>query len=104
VLGNGALTNVSYVTIPADAAHSAGAQVVANLLLDPRLQAIKADPEVLGNPTVLDRERLPADAAKRFAAIGRSPHLPRDFGAAVQELAADRVEPLEARWKRDVLR
>jgi len=104
VLGEGALTNVSYVTIPKDAAHRAGAQVVANLLLDPRLQAIKADPEVLGSPTVLDRDRLPVSARSRFAAIGRSPHLLRDFGASVQELEAGRVAPLEARWKREVLR
>lgn len=104
VIGKGALTNVSYVTIPADAADGAGAQVVANLLLDPRLQAIKAEPEVLGNPTVLDRDRLPAKARRRFAAIGRSPHLLRDLGASVQELAAGKVAPLEARWKREVLR
>lgn len=53
LLGGGSLQNTSFVTIPADAAHQAGAQVVANLLLSPRLQAAKLAPS-LGNPTVLD--------------------------------------------------
>ena len=42
VLDHGTLYNVSFVTIPANAANRAGALVVANLLLDPELQAIKA--------------------------------------------------------------
>jgi ABC-type uncharacterized transport system YnjBCD substrate-binding protein len=57
LLGGGSLQNTSFVTIPADAAHQAGAQVVANLLLSPRLQAAKLAPS-LGNPTVLDPRRL----------------------------------------------
>ncbi len=60
LLGGGALTNTSYVTIPADAAHRAGAQVLADLLLEPRLQAVKAAPRVLGLPSVLATDRLPA--------------------------------------------
>jgi ABC-type uncharacterized transport system YnjBCD substrate-binding protein len=91
-LGPGTLTNVSFVTIPADAGDAAGAKVVANLLLDPVLQARKADPAVLGHPSVLDVGR-PHD----------SPYLLRDLGAPVQELPADRVDALERRWKRDVL-
>ncbi len=54
------LNNVSYVTIPANAANRDGALVIADLLLDPTLQAAKADPAVLGVPTVLDLPRLPA--------------------------------------------
>ena len=58
------LVNTSYVTIPANAANREGAAVVADLLLSPELQAVKADPEVLGIPTVLDPARLdPADRA-----------------------------------------
>ncbi len=37
LVGSGALTNASYVTIPANAAHVAGAKVLANVLLEPRL-------------------------------------------------------------------
>ena len=104
LLGGGALTNVSYVTIPADADHRAGAQVLANLLLEPRLQAIKADPAVLGIPTVLARDRLPAAARQPFTGVQRSPYLLRDLGTPVQELPVQRIAPLEARWKREVLR
>jgi putative spermidine/putrescine transport system substrate-binding protein len=88
----GALTNVSFVTIPADAAHRAGARVVANLLLDPQLQAAKA--RLLGHPTVLDRD----------ARVDPSPYLLEDFGELRAELPADEVPRLEERWEREILR
>lgn len=105
LLGGGALQNTSFVTIPADAAHRAGAEVVANLLLimSPRLQAAKLDPAVLGNPTVLDLARLGPKRAL-FTSQRNSPYLLDDYGRTVSELAADRVAGLERRWKREVLR
>jgi len=104
VLEGGALVNSSYVTIPADAANVEGAQVVANLLLEPRLQAIKADPRRLGVPTVLDLARLDPAARARFERTTRSPYLLDDFGQTKKELPASQVAPLEARWKRTILR
>jgi putative spermidine/putrescine transport system substrate-binding protein len=104
VLGEGALVNVSYVTIPADAANRAGAQVVANLLMSPELQAKKADPEILGIPTVLDVDRLPPDLQAEFDELADSPYVLTDFGQIKQELPAGRVEPLEQRWEREILR
>lgn len=104
VLAPGALANVSFVTIPADASSPEGAQVVANLLLGPELQARKADPAVLGNPTVLDVERVPEAARDAFAPVTGSPYYLADLGATVEEFAADRVAPLEERWEREVLR
>lgn len=101
---DGALQNVSFVTIPRDAAHPEGAQVVADLLLDPELQARKADPAVLGHPTVLDPQRLPADRRAAFTAIEGSPYVLTDFGRPRQELAASEVPRLEQRWRREVLR
>ncbi|MBS1885683.1 MAG: ABC transporter substrate-binding protein [Actinobacteria bacterium] len=101
----GALENTSYVTIPADAAHVAGAEVVANLLLDPRLQAKMADPAVLGTPSVLDPARLPAArAAALRGAASRSPYLLTDLGRPLGELPATRDVPIEEAWKREVLR
>jgi len=85
------------VTIPSDAAHVAGAKVVANLLLSPELQAKKADPGILGIPTVLDLERLSPQQRSPFQELTRSPYVLRDFGQIQQELAAERVEPLERR-------
>ncbi len=104
VLGEGALVNVSYVTIPSDAANQAGAQVVANLLMSPELQAQKADPEILGIPTVLDVERVPPDLRGRFDELDESPYVLSDFGQVEQELPASSVEPLEQRWEREILR
>ncbi len=103
VIGAGALVNVSFVTIPANAAHAAAAKVAANVLLDPRLQARKADPAVLGNPTVLDQARL-GSSRRAFARALASPYLLRDLGTPVTELAAAAVAPLERRWTREVLR
>ena len=103
VIGDGALVNVSFVTIPANAAHAAAAKVAANLLLDPRLQARKADPTVLGNPTVLDSARL-GPARALFARSQASPYVLRDLGTPVTEFAAAEVAPLERRWTREVLR
>jgi len=104
LLGGDALTNVSFVTIPADAGDAAGAKVVANLLLDPALQARKADPAVLGHPTVLDLERVPDSTRETFGTAQDSPYLLRDLGEPLEELPAERVDELEQRWKRDVLR
>ena len=105
LIGGGALQNTSYVTIPANAAHTAGAEVVANLLLEPRLQAAMANPAVLGTPAVLDPGRLPASAAAALTGPGdRSPYLLRTLGRPLTELASSRDVPIEEAWMRAVLR
>lgn len=104
LIGGGALVNDSYVTIPADAAHRDGALVVANLLLDPQLQAIKADPAGLGIPTVLDLARLTREQRHLFAAASKSPYLLPSFGKKLAEVAAADVGPIEKQWQREVLR
>ena len=104
LLEGGALVNTSYVTIPADAGSRAGALVVANLLLSPELQAIKADPEGLGIPTVLEVARLDQRRRDLFSSSAENPYLLEDFGETKPELPADRVAPLEERWKREILR
>lgn len=98
VLQEGTLQNTSYVAMPVTAPAPAGAMVVANLLLDPELQAIKADPDVLGVPTVLDRDRLTPDQRALFGEAVGSPYLLDDYGTLVDELPAARVEELEQRW------
>jgi putative spermidine/putrescine transport system substrate-binding protein len=104
LLGGGALVNTSYVTIPANAAHLQGAMVVANLLLDPRLQAIKAEPDVVGVPTVLDQARLPQGERRLLASATDSPYLLPGFGRPLPELPADQVAPIEQQWLREILR
>jgi putative spermidine/putrescine transport system substrate-binding protein len=104
VIGKGALVNVSFLTIPKDSSSQAGAKVVAELLLSPELQAKKADPAILGIATVLDMARLPPAERARFTESQDNPYLLRDLGETVEEFPADRVEPLEQRWTREVLR
>ena len=58
------------MTIPANAANVEGAKALADVLLDPVLQAAKADPAKLGNPTVLDAARL-GDAGDAVRAAAR---------------------------------
>lgn len=82
VLDRGTLHNVSYVTVPANAANREGALVVADLLLDPGLQAIKADPEVLGVPTVLDLDRLDGPQRATFEDALSSPYVLEEVGLA----------------------
>lgn len=103
VLDHGTLHNVSYVTIPATAGSRAGALVVANLLLDPALQARKADPDILGVPTVLDPDRLTAADRDRLEHSRDSPYLLPDAGELLDELPVDRTEALEDRWRAEVL-
>lgn len=100
---SGTLQNTSYVAIPRNAAHTAGALVVADLLLSPQLQAVMGDPSVWGMPTVLALDRLDDD--QREALAGTSgPHIPNDLEPPIAELPVDRVEPINQRWRRQVAR
>ncbi|UTI64341.1 ABC transporter substrate-binding protein [Paraconexibacter antarcticus] len=102
-LGERSLQNTSFVAIPANAADPAGAEVVANLLLSPRLQAAKLDPRSLGNPTVLDIGRLGAQR-RLFTQAAVNRYLLADLGQTVAEMPASAVAPLERRWTREILR
>lgn len=104
VLDDGTLQNTSYVTIPANAGNIAGALVVADLLLDPGLQALKADPAIWGMPTVLDLDRLPDDQQRLFAEDEAGDHVLADVGEPIEEMPAGRVEQIDRRWRDEVLR
>lgn len=64
----GTIGNVHFVAIPKNAGDKAGAMVVANFLLSPEAQARKADPDVWGDPAVIDVEKLSPEAAAAFPA------------------------------------
>ena len=102
LIGAGALSNTSYVTIPANASSPEGAQVLADVLLDPAIQAEKLKPGVLGNPTVLALDKL--GPAKPLFKASASPYVLTDYGKPVTEVKASDVAPLEQRWTREVLR
>ena len=83
----GSIGNASFVAIPYNAAHAAGAMVIADLLLDPAIQAMAQDPAVMGFQTVLDVAHLPAADKARFAALnlGVATLPPEALGPALLE-------------------
>ena len=97
----GTLGNTHFLAIPLNARARAAALVTINALLSPRWQADKANPEVWGDPTVLDMRRLDSDARAIFAALPISPAVLRadQLGPALPEPHASWTEPLEATWR-----
>lgn len=73
---DGMIGNTSFVAIPYNSPHAAGAMVVANFLLDPEAQAHAQDIRALGAYNVLDPAKLSPAQAKLFADLPTSPSLP----------------------------
>lgn len=98
----GTIGNVSFVAIPYNAAHAEGAMVVANLLLDPEVQARMQNIEVLGSFSVLDPARLDATAQARFDALPSAPALPGldELGPTLPEPHASWMTRLTEEWAR----
>ena len=101
VLKGGTIGNASFVAIPFNA-QTAGAQVVANLILDPQVQARAQDPAVLGFQTVLNVAALPAADAARFAALDLGPATlaPADLGPALLEPHGSWMTRIADDWAR----
>lgn len=87
VFDEGTLGNSSYLSIPYNAANKAGALVLANVILDPAIQARAQDPAVLGFQTVLGLDRLTAEDRALFAALelGIATLAPDQMGQALLE-------------------
>lgn len=87
VFEDGTLANSSYLSIPYNAANREGALLLANLILDPAIQARAQDPAVLGFQTVLgmhlldDADRAAFDALELgIATLG-----PDEMGTGLKE-------------------
>ncbi|MEQ3427143.1 ABC transporter substrate-binding protein [Klebsiella aerogenes] len=91
----GMLGNVHFVAIPANARAMAGAQVVANFLLSPQAQLRKADPQIWGDPSVLDPEKLNDAQRAAFYAVQ-----PKATPPMLAEPHAAWVDALEQEWLR----
>ena len=96
----GTIGNASFVAIPYNAAHAAGAMVIADLLLDPEVQALAQDPAVLGFQTVLDVAHLPEADKARFdaLALGVATLSPVDLGPALLEPHPSWMVRIAADW------
>lgn len=84
---DGTIGNSSFLSIPYNAANKAGALVLANLILDPEIQARAQDPDVLGFQTVLGMDLLNAEDRARFDALdlGIATLSPAEMGTALLE-------------------
>ncbi|HDG1102832.1 TPA: ABC transporter substrate-binding protein [Klebsiella aerogenes] len=91
----GMLGNVHFVAIPANARATAGAQVVANFLLSPQAQLRKADPQIWGDPSVLEPEKLNDAQRAAFYAVQ-----PKATPPMLAEPHAAWVDALEQEWLR----
>jgi putative thiamine transport system substrate-binding protein len=98
----GTLSNTHFVAIPYNAAAKAGALVLANFLISPEAQAHKQDPQVWGDPTVLDVAGLPAEDKAAFDALdlGIATLPPEELGPALDEPHPSWMERLETEWTR----
>lgn len=98
----GTIGNVSFVAIPYNAANAAGAQVVANVLLDPVVQARMQNIEVLGSFSVLDPAKLDDAARAAFENLPTAPALPTlsDLGPTLPEPHASWMTRLTKDWAR----
>ncbi len=96
----GTIGNVSFVAVPANAAHKEGAIVVANFLLDPATQAHMQNIDVLGSFSVLDPAKLDDAAKAAFAALPTAPALPTldALGPTLLEPHASWMTRLTEEW------
>ena len=83
-----------------NAAHQAGAELVANFLLDPATQAHMQNIDVLGSYSVLDPAKLDASAKEAFANLPTAPALPAlaDLGPTLPEPHPSWMTRLTADW------
>ena len=100
VLDGGTIGNVSFVAIPFNAAHKAGAMVLADFLLSPEAQARKQDPNVWGSATVLPMNTLSPQQRKAFddLDLGVATLSPTELGAPLPEPHPSWMERLEVEW------
>ena len=87
VFEEGTLANASYLSIPYNAANSEGALVLANLILDPEIQARAQDPAILGFQTVLGLHLLDEEDRAQFETLelGSATLAPDQMGTGLKE-------------------
>ncbi len=98
----GTLGNSHFVTVPFNAANREGALLLANFLISPEAQIRKENPEIWGDPTVLDVASLPEDDRKAFEALplGVATPSPAETGPVLVEPHGSWQDRLEAEWEK----
>lgn len=98
---SGTIGNTHFLGIPYNASAVEGAMVFADFLLSPRAQARKSDPEIWGDPTVLNLSRLTPGDRVLFEKIPiLKAGLPlAELSKVLPEPHASWVEALEKAWQ-----
>ena len=104
VPASGNISNHSYLTIPANAAHQAAALVLANVLQDPEVQlALYEDTGIYPG---IDLSRTPAAVQQAFADVQPSDSvlsIAQLTADAQPELASEYISRIEDGWRTEVL-
>ncbi|MGI9437678.1 MAG: ABC transporter substrate-binding protein, partial [Geminicoccaceae bacterium] len=98
----GSIGNTHFVAIPFNAAHQAGAMVVADFMMSPEAQAKKQDPDGWGDWTVLAVERLDDENRARFEDLPRGVATlsPEELTPVLPEPHPSWMTKIEAEWLR----
>ncbi|HSG95914.1 MAG TPA: ABC transporter substrate-binding protein, partial [Afifellaceae bacterium] len=102
VFDAGTMANSHFLAIPFNASAKAGAMVLADFMMSPEAQARKQDPNVWGDPTVLDVAALPEADRERFTRLdlGVATLPPEKLGLALLEPHTSWLKRLETEWAR----
>lgn len=106
VLEDGTIQNSHYLGIPDNASQKAAAMVVSNFLITPEAQYWKARPDVWGDGTVLEMDKLPNMWEKRFLQIPQRKYAPaRDSlnSHALRELAPEYMIQLYEDFRTNII-
>lgn len=100
VLDQGTIGNTHFVAIPFNANAKAGAIVLADFLMSPEAQLRKQDPNVWGDPTVLDVAALSAAERTAFEELdlGVATLSPSELGIVLPEPHPSWMVELEKVW------
>ncbi len=102
----GSIQNSHYMGIVKTAPHKPGALVVCNFLISPEAQLRKLDPQVWGDGTVLDVDRLPPEWQERFRNVPTRRFAPKRADIerrALQELAPEYMIRLYEDFRKEVI-
>ena len=98
----GGIGHCSFVAVAFNAAHRAGALLVADFLLSPEAPARASDPRFIGVPTVLAMDRLSPEDYVFFDAVPRNRDLLSDAerGLPLPEPHVSWVNQMVAGWEK----
>ena len=98
---SGMIGNMSFMAIPYNAQHKAGAMVVANYLMSPEAQAEKQDPAVWGSNTVLSMKMLSPNERALFDGIdlGIATLPPDELGEVLGQPHPTWVDAIVEAWQ-----